>query len=576
MEAPAPNAVTATGWSGRHAVELYVRTYSTMLQSSGEIRLDSLAHAHIGMGSALHALASGVRMDMGAFIYSVRRLPLAISRARRVVLGQSVYGFRAALGVDISAWERVKAPARRRPWYWDGKGTLAVLLASPSDIDDLVPTLVAYQIEWNKLHRAVREVGDDPERLRGALQASDDDWRRLSEAWGAEAPATIAAAGRGECHLTLRMVGGSHVGYARGAGRWWQPVQAALDEQGLDGAPVYFVSSNVHSLVNVLSGVARRFQSEIVEFTRRDDPDLLEELRKLESGRTPASRDNWLYFAARGMFDHHPSAGELRRRRAELEGEVGIRHVAPASTGIDSAVQLIRLAGLDPACLDPRVGPVEPDALRRSRAVIVNVDYPLGLAAYHILRRVAEASPWLLGVYVMGKAATLNADVGDVMIPNVVYNEHSGNTYWLDNCFAAADVQQHLVFGSALDNQRAATVRGTFLQNRDYLEFYYQGRYTVIEMEVGPYLDACFEIEQPGRYPMDDNVNMSRLGYDLGIIHYASDTPYTQARTLGARGLDYRGADCTYASAIAVARRILAQEGALLAGQPRGRPERLD
>jgi len=165
----------------------------------------------------------------------------------------------------------------------------------------------------------------------------------------------------------------------------------------------------------------------------------------------------------------------------------------------------------------------------------------------------------------MGKAATLNADVGDMMIPNVVFNEHSGNTYWLDNCFTAADVQPHLVFGSVLDNQRAVTVRGTFLQNRDYLEFYYQGRYTVVEMEAGTYLDACFEIQQSGRYPMNDNVNMSRLGYDLGIIHYASDTPYTQARTLGARGLDYRGMDSTYASAIAVARRILGREGALRA-----------
>jgi hypothetical protein len=149
------------------------------------------------------------------------------------------------------------------------------------------------------------------------------------------------------------------------------------------------------------------------------------------------------------------------------------------------------------------------------------------------------------------------------MIPNVVFNEHSGNTYWLDNCFTADDVQPHLVFGSALDNQRSVTVRGTFLQNRDYLEFYYQGRYTVVEMEAGPYLDACYEITQPDRYPMDENVNMARLTFDLGVIHYASDTPYTQARTLGARGLSYRGMDSTYASAVAVARRILQQEGAL-------------
>jgi hypothetical protein len=250
-----------------------------------------------------------------------------------------------------------------------------------------------------------------------------------------------------------------------------------------------------------------------------------------------------------------------------MEADAGIRHVPAQAMDIDSSAQVVRVAGLDPTCLDPRVGDVDVAALRRSRAAIVNIDYPLGLAAYHILRQVAEASASVRGVYVMGKAATLNADVGDVMIPNVVFNEHSGNTYWLDNCFTAADVQRSLLFGSVLDNQRAVTVRGTFLQNRDYLEFYYQGRYTVVEMEAGPYLDACFEIQEPGRYPMNDNVNMSRLGFDLGIIHYASDTPYTQARTLGARGLDYRGTDSTYAAAIAVARRILQHEDALGAGR---------
>ena len=570
MEAPAPAAVTATGWTGRHAVELYVRTYATMLQSSGEIRLETLSHAHLRMASSLHSLAGCPQMDMGAFIYSIRRLPMAITNARRVILGQSAHGFRAALGLDVTGWERVKAPARRRPWYFDGDATLAVLLASPSDIDDLVPTLVAFQIEWNKLHRAVRDAGGSLERVRAAVQASEDDWGRLRDTWGADLEALLAHAGRHECQLSMRMVGGSHIGYARGAGRWWLPTQAAIDELGLADAPVYFVSSNVHSLVNVLSGVARRFESEIVDFTRRDDPELAAELEKVESGRTPASRDNWLYFAARGLFGRHPRAAELRRERTEMEQRAGIRHVAPPAMGIDSAVQVVRVAGLDPACLDPRVGEVDAEALRRSAAAIVNVDYPLGLTAYHILRQVAEASPWVLGVYVMGKAATLNADVGDVMIPNVVYNEHSGNTYWLDNCFTAADVQRSLVFGSVLDNQRSVTVRGTFLQNRDYLEFYYQGRYTVVEMEAGPYLDACFEVREPGRYPMNDNVNMSRLGFDLGIIHYASDTPYTQARTLGARGLDYRGMDSTYASAVAVARRILAQEG-VLAGGP-GRP----
>jgi hypothetical protein len=224
---------------------------------------------------------------------------------------------------------------------------------------------------------------------------------------------------------------------------------------------------------------------------------------------------------------------------------------------------VFKISQLDPAAIDPRVGPVDEKRLRASGACIVNVDYPLGLAAYHILRQVAEHSAWVAGVYVLGKAATLNAEVGDVMIPNAVYNEHSGNTYWLDNCIAAADVQPNLVYGSALDNQRAVAVRGTFLQNREYLDMYYQGRYTVVEMEAGPYLDACYEVTQPDRYPLGESVNMAKLGFDLGIVFYASDTPYTQARTLGARGLSYRGMDSTYAAAIALARRILQQEGAL-------------
>ena len=558
-----------SGWSGKHAVELYVRTYTTMLQSSGDIKIDSLVHAHLAMGSVLHPLAGEPQIDMGALLYAARRLPDAISRCRLVVMGQSPQGFKAILGADILSWQALKAPARRRRWYHDGKTTLAVLIASTSDIDDLVPTLVAYQIEWNKLHTALRDVELSNNRARVAAGASEEDWRRLHEAWGEDFDSMLAAVKREECRIVLRLLGGSHLGYARNASRWWQPIAAAMEELGVREAPIYFVSSNTHSLVNVLTGVARQFEKDILEWIRINDPELDEERRKLEAGHSRASRHNWLYYGARELFDMHPDREKLRRRRAEMEAACGIRHIPARGTGVDSAAQVFKISELDPAAIDPRVGPVDEKKLRSSGACIVNVDYPLGLAAYHILRQVAEHGAWVAGVYVLGKAATLNADVGDVMIPNAVYNEHSGNTYWLDNCFSAADVQPNLVYGSALDNQRAVAVRGTFLQNRDYLDFYYQGRYTVVEMETGPYLDACYEVTQPDRYPLGESVNMARLGFDLGIVFYASDTPYTQARTLGARGLSYRGMDSTYAAAIALARRILQREEALPA-RPRG------
>jgi hypothetical protein len=560
MEAP-PSA----GWSGKHAVELYVRTYTTMLQSSGDIKIESLVQAHIGMGSVLHPLAAQPQSDMGALLYAVRRLPAAIARARHVVMGQSPQGFRAVIGADILEWQAVKAPARRRRWYNDGKNTLAVLIASTSDIDDLVPTLVAFQIEWNKLHRSLQDVPLTDEDARHAAGATSDDWRRLREAWGDAFDANLAAIKREECRIVLRLIGGSYLGFARNASRWWLPISAAMEQLGARDAPVYFVSSNAHSLVNVLTGVAVQIENEIIDWIGRNDRDLDDERRKLEAGHSRASRQNWLYYGARQLFDAHPERERLRKWRAELEAANGVRHIPAVGTGVDSAAQVFMLSKLDASLIDPRVGAVDAAKLRESDACILNVDYPLGEAAYHILRQVAEQAAWIAGVYVLGKAATLNADVGDVMIPNVVYNEHSGSTYWLDNCFTAADVQPNLVYGSALDNQRAVTVRGTFLQNRDYLDFYYQGRYTVVEMEAGPYLDAGYEIGQPDRYPVNESVNMAQAHFDLGIVHYASDTPYTQARTLGARGLSYRGMDSTYASAIAVARRILQREEALVA-----------
>jgi hypothetical protein len=533
-----------------------------MLQSSGDIKIDSLVHAHLSMASVLHPLAGEPQVDMGALLYAVRRLPSAIARCRRVLMGQSPQGFRAVFGTDILSWQAVKAPARRRRWYHSGD-TLAVLIASPSDIDDLVPTLVAYQIEWNKLHSLLQDVALNDAAARTASGAAEGDWERLHQAWGEEFDATLAAIKRDECRIVLRLIGGSHLGYARNASRWWQPIESVMDEMGLREAPIYFVSSNTHSLVNVLTGVAREFEKDILDFVRVNDPELDEERRKLEAGHSRASRYNWLYYGARQLFDLHPDRTRLRARRAEIETANGIRHIPARGTGVDSAAQVFKISELDPAAIDPRVGPVDEKKLRASAACIVNVDYPLGLAAYHILRQVAEHSAWVAGVYILGKAATLNAEVGDVMIPNAVHNEHSGNTYWLDNSIAAADVQPNLVYGSALDNQRAVAVRGTFLQNRDYLDMYYQGRYTVVELEAGPYLDACFEITQPDRYPLGESVNMAKLGFDLGVLFYASDTPYTQARTLGARGLRYRGMDSTYAAAIALAKRILQREEAL-------------
>jgi hypothetical protein len=161
----------------------------------------------------------------------------------------------------------------------------------------------------------------------------------------------------------------------------------------------------------------------------------------------------------------------------------------------------------------------------------------------------------------MGKAATLNGRVGDVCLSGTVYDEHTQNTFLFRNCFSARDVRPFLKHGSVFDNQSALTVRSAFLQNKHYMNAFYRDGYTVLEMEAGPFLSAIYELVNPTRVPQKEIVHLSAsTPFDVGILHYASDTPYSRRQSLLSKSLSYFGVDSTYASAIAIVRRIFDQE----------------
>jgi hypothetical protein len=565
-------------------VDLYVRTYTTLLESSGAVSVSSFEPAHITAAPSLHAGAAEAEPDMNAMMYSLQRLPAKVMKIRHFVLGQSAMAFERAGYVDFSGWSLETAPARRRKWRYDGEETLGALIASSSDLDDMIPTIVALQIELTKIHRILRaspeatalienfaggEAEDPPliARVGELLLMSDRDWTRLRGVWGKELWPNLLGLSKSRKRWDIRMLGASYLGYNRATRQWWAPVQLAMAELGFLDRPVYFVSSNTHSLVNTLAGTATRRKDELTRYIRETMHDeLLTELEALEDGSSRSSWENLLYFAARSYFAE-PGREAERRVRNEEEHAAGIRHYS--STGaIDVGIQLIDLQQLDAASLDPRLlNPGERLAPANTDSIIVNINYPLGLAAYHILSQIAMSTEQIRGIYILGKAATLNGRIGDVMIANVVFDEHSGNTYWLDNCFSYADLAPYLVYGAALDNQKAVTVKGTYLQNEGYLDFYYRESYTVVEMEAGPYLNAIYEDLFLDRYPQDEAINLAQHStgkLDLGIIHYASDTPYTRAQTLGARGMSYYGLDSTYASTLAIIRRIFEKSGMIV------------
>jgi hypothetical protein len=153
-----------------------------------------------------------------------------------------------------------------------------------------------------------------------------------------------------------------------------------------------------------------------------------------------------------------------------------------------------------------------------------------------------------------------------VVLPDVVYDEHSQNTYLYRNAIRANDVTPFLVHGSALDHQKAVSVLGTFLQNADFMDVFYREGYTDIEMEAGPYLSAVSELARPNRHPTNEIVNLYDISFDLGIAHYASDTPLSKGKNLGAGTLSYYGVDSTYAASLAILHRILRLERQRLNG----------
>ena len=559
--------------TGSEEIELYMRTYYSLLRSSDAIRIETLEESHLAMRSSLHEQAAEPFPDVSALMYSALRLPACIIHVEEVLIGQMDRAFSAAGYKDIADWERVYAPGRRRRTHFNGDRAMAVYIVSRSDIDDLVPMLTAFQIEWNKLNHLmqsqdIRDLleasgelsGDELRSLAASLHMTLSDLRRLQLLWKDDFVANLRHMSRERKSMSLRLISGSLADYRRATASWWRQLRDQLSALDIDlqERPVYFVSSNTHALINLLAGFARRYEESLINYIEGfQERSLLTEYEDIKQSYSK-SIDNFLYFVLRQYLSE--KGGEARRILEKEEHRLGI-HRVPSWQGFEIETQVIELGKLEARWFDQRLGRADDLApLRHSQAIIINIDYPLGMSSFELLSRVSEGVGRLDGVYVMGKAATLNGRIGDLMIPNVIHDEHSQNTYLLRNCFTARHVRAYMRHGNVLDNQKAVTVLGTFLQNPNYMSVFYQEGYTVIEMEGGPYLSAIYEAFRPQRHPMNEIVNLQSVAFDIGFLHYASDKPMKNGQNLGAGSLRYGGVEPTYAAAIAILRRIFYNE----------------
>lgn len=523
-------------------IDKFIKLAYMVLRSTAKVSLSRLEDAYKTMKPCIHKHADDDIFDKEAFSYAILRLPACILRCHHIILGQSV-SYLEEIGVSVSLWEEVFAKARRRRYLFNGKDTAAAFISSKSDIDDVIPALICLQIECRKLsallHEACPESLPEEEEETADLLSSvtgimKDSIRAM---FGKSLQASAEAIYNNDgCSFTVQNLEANYSRYMRETSLWWENIRQTCPD--IETRDVYFVSSNTHSLINALSHFAESEEERILCFAK-GIPGLEDAVRQYIDN--PEKKSILYYLLMK--YENSSSGDGMKERRLRHEEELGIVRIRD-SRYLDIPTQIIDLKKLPDIAED---------------VIILNIDYPLGRTAYFVLSKISEHVDKLRGVYVIGKAASLFAERGDVLIPSSVTDLNNNNHYYFNNAIKAADIARHLGNDSrcnVYDNQKAVTVLGTFLQNRKLLNNLLVSGVTDIEMEFGPYLSAYYELIFPKRYPEDDLITLPSDSLDLGIAHYVSDNPLSTAPGLS-HALALEGVDATYAVTYAVLDRIL-------------------
>ena len=164
------------------------------------------------------------------------------------------------------------------------------------------------------------------------------------------------------------MLGGSHTGYARLTRRWWTPVSAELDREGLTERPAVLRQLEHAQPRQHRHRHRPRPRGRARELRRDSCPTTTSCARSwplFREGHSQGSWDNFLYFVARIYFAAKGADGMAERRDAE---QASGRHppaqhdgAAGARAGPAAGVARSRMGWI------PRVGDVDADALAASR-----------------------------------------------------------------------------------------------------------------------------------------------------------------------------------------------------------------
>lgn len=301
---------------------------------------------------------------------------------------------------------------------------------------------------------------------------------------------------------------------------WSDNLKRLLIENSLEKRSLHVISSNTHSIRNLLYGAGA-----LGEAGQKVPVDVYQMAKKL-------------------------------REDGEIVEKYAVKHgFSPLSDTSGSAitVQIIDMCKVDFDAFHPSLN-FSRERVEREQPVLLVIDYAFGTQAFDLMDELlhpvlAEEEYVKLpfaSISIMGKAGILQGDKGDVMLPSAHVLEGVGHSYMVNNDLIREDFPDNVnVYEGPM-----LTVLGTSLQNRAVLERFHSSDWCVIglEMEGGHYCRAINAAIIKKHVPPDIKVRYA---------YYASDNPIVSGETLASGPMGEEGVVPTYLISRLILEKIL-------------------
>lgn len=505
--------------------------------SQKNLNFQELIKLYANMKPAMHPNVKTTKLETSAWVYAIKRLPQNICSTSTIVMSTKIIPILMD-EIKKNSSGNVKTICRRRSTWNLGNGKIFILLRdSTTDIIDLMTCLCLHAIEARKLRNLLSKNPENitllykarEERLNGVEETYElqdsilskikeltpEDCKGLRNLWGINTLENIwnVIYQHGDYNIIIDKPSDS---FDDVNDHWIEKVRVATEKLLGDFNPenliVDVISSNTHSVVNLVSPWLHKRKEMILEWGKKNYPDIVEQ--------NPVSEDDLLYILLQFYLKEFPE--EIEKRINE-ELQYGILSLIEEEfTGI--SVQLIDPTKLDKNYCD-KILRIRNNRLKKDkRHLIVNVDFAFGHQAeeiVHCLTLLFRKS--IRSLNVVGKAGGLIGKRGDILFPTHVLLQSQDDLRPIAQTGISAE-QIAKICDREVHVGTVLTIEGTLLQDRVLLNFYRKFSHCIgIEME------GSFYVRQ-----IEQSIMRGLLNNDVStrFLYYTSDIPLDLKSTL--------------------------------------------